>query len=281
MSTRTHPVGSARDERVHSVRLRAAARWSPTAQPATGDVDLRQDVPTHAWTVFDQRTLNSCTANALSSAIQFELLRADATAAFVPSRLFLWYQARKREHEAADNEPVYLSDDVKALLEFGVCAEEPSSVVPRDAVWPYDVRAFARRPPQPCYDFAGTRRTFRAVHLEQDLDHLLARLAAGHPFTINVAMFPAMQPPACYGPDFPELSAMDLPPGRAALASAANAVGWHTMLVHGCDPERRRFHLRNSMGSGWGDGGDGTIPFDYVTNPALCDSLWSLELVTG
>ena len=279
-SMNAHPVGSARDLRPHSVRHRNASRWAPTGLRAavTESIDLREFVDTDKWRVFQQGTLNSCTANALSAAIQYELLRHAPEKAFVPSRLFIWYQARVLENEVAHNEPVYLTDDVKGLQTAGVCAEEHEPFIPADSLWPYSLDTFTKKPADACFEFANAHRFFTAVHLDQDLDHLLARLRAGHTFTINVAMLVPMEPPACYGPDFPDYDDLGLPKDEKGIEAVANARPWHTMLVVGADLSRGRFLLRNSMGDGWGDGGYGTIPFQQVLTPALCDSLWSVEL---
>lgn len=49
-----------------------------------------------------------------------------------------------------------------------------------------------------------------------------------------------------------------------ALASS-NEDGWHAIAICGYDNSNARFEFKNSWGSFWGEGGYGTIPYEYIS----------------
>ena len=55
-------------------------------------VDLR----TEELPIFDQGSLGSCTANAVSSAFAFSVLKQKEETFYTPSRLFIYYNIRKK-----------------------------------------------------------------------------------------------------------------------------------------------------------------------------------------
>src|SRR5689334_1504622 len=56
-------------------------------------VDLRPKCPR----VYHQHRLNSCTANAIAAAIQFDKMKQAHPESFMPSRLFIYYNERALE----------------------------------------------------------------------------------------------------------------------------------------------------------------------------------------
>src|ERR1043165_7589017 len=65
-------------------------------------VDLRPGCPP----VYDQGQLGSCTANALGGAFQFCKMKQKSKNAFMPSRLFIYYNERALEGTVADRKSV-------------------------------------------------------------------------------------------------------------------------------------------------------------------------------
>jgi hypothetical protein len=55
-----------------------------------GPLPAKADLCPHCPPVYDQGQLGSCTANAISGAIQFDRLK-QKLADFIPSRLFIYY----------------------------------------------------------------------------------------------------------------------------------------------------------------------------------------------
>ena len=102
-------------------------------------VDLRPQCPK---VVYDQGQLGSCTANTIGNAYRFDLLKQRKAAAFVPSRLFLYYNERSAAGQVDKDSGSTLINGVNAMVAKGVCSESS---------WPYDVARFAIKPAASCF----------------------------------------------------------------------------------------------------------------------------------
>ena len=58
------------------------------------------------------------------------------------------------------------------------------------------------------------------------------------------------------------------------------AIGGHAVLAMGYDDAHRRFLVRNSWGTDWGEKGHFTMPYAYLTDSNLSDDFWTIRLVT-
>ncbi|HWB63868.1 MAG TPA: hypothetical protein VG603_10185, partial [Chitinophagales bacterium] len=81
-------------------------------------VDLTSKCPP----VYDQGDLGSCTANAISGAIEFELKKQKAPV-FMPSRLFIYYNERAIENSINSDSGAQIRDGIKSVNKQGVCPE--------------------------------------------------------------------------------------------------------------------------------------------------------------
>ena len=125
--------------------------------------------------VYDQKHLNSCTANAVAAAFEFDLLK-QGKHDFVPSRLFLYYNQRAKRHvECADcgSTP---RDAIKAIAKQGDLPEE---------LWPYHIRKFALKPPRAVFRQARKYKAVKYERLRRSLDQFRACLASGYPFVFG------------------------------------------------------------------------------------------------
>src|SRR5258708_29232337 len=86
-------------------------------------VDLRPQCPR----VYDQKQLGSCTANAIAGAIEFDRMK-QGEAAFVPSRLFIYYNERAIEGTILSDSGAAIRDGVKSVANQRDCPETE---------WPY------------------------------------------------------------------------------------------------------------------------------------------------
>jgi len=232
-------------------------------------VDLRTLVPAADWPVWDQGGPPSCTAHAVAGVTLFEMIVAKRTPLFQPSRLFLYYCERVLEKDVASEADCFVIDGAQVVLDRGVCADVPAPGVPSGAVWLYDPSEFATKPPATCFDFARGWRASSAKYVAEESANLRGCLAEGHPFTICIRMFPSFDSGATTG-DIPMPTAAERP----------NPEGGHAMAVVGYDDAKGRFLVRNSFGPTWGDGGYGTLPYEYVFASDLADSFWTLRFAT-
>jgi C1A family cysteine protease len=61
--------------------------------------------------------------------------------------------------------------------------------------------------------------------------------------------------------------------------SSEKLLGGHAILAVGYHDTEQRFIMRNSWGTSWGKHGYFTIPYAYLTDPSLCDDLWTIQMV--
>ena len=88
--------------------------------------DLRPECPP----IYDQGQLGSCTANAIAGAIQFDQMKQKLSQTFIPSRLFVYYNARVIEGTVDSDSGAMIRDGIKSVAKQGGCPED---------IWPYDI----------------------------------------------------------------------------------------------------------------------------------------------
>jgi C1A family cysteine protease len=218
-------------------------------------VDLRGGAP-----IYNQKTLNSCSANAIAAAIRFDHLRAGNRRALNPSRLFLYFNERSIEGCIPKNVPVSLRDGYKTLARVGICAEQH---------WPYRVRHFAHHPPSECYDHAAAHRAVRYMRLKQDLRHIRECLADGYPFTAGITVYPSFETNRVK-----RTGSVPMPKRGEKL------LGGHAVLIVGYDDRARHVIVQNSWGSGWGAGGYCFLPYDFILDEDHAWDLWTVRRMT-
>ena len=214
--------------------------------------DLRPVCPP----VRSQGNLNSCTAHAVAAAVQCDLLK-QVLPEFVPSRLFIYYNARVREHTVRSNTGVPTRDAIKSVAGLGVCPEE---------LWRYDPHRFADRPPRWCFRSAKRCRIASYHRLDRDLNSMRACLHEGYPFLAGLVVFSGFT-----GMRVERTGVAELPrPGE-------RRVGNHVVLVVGYDDREERFIVRNSWGATWGKHGYFTLPYGYLANEHLSGDFWTVR----
>ena len=214
--------------------------------PLPDHVDLRTACPP----VVDQGQLGSCTANALAGAMGY--LHAGA-AAF--SRLFIYYNERAIEGTIKSDAGAMIRDGIKTLAAAGVCQE---------TVWPYNIAKFKNKPVAAAFKVALADRITGYQRLNT-LDDMLQCLAAGRPFVFGFTVYTAFESAAVA-----QTGVLNMP------AHGEKVLGGHAVMAVGYDQAARRFIVRNSWGTGWGQAGYFTIPFDYLTNRNLSDDFWTI-----
>lgn len=219
-------------------------------------VDLRSnDV-----VVFDQGSLGSCTANAISTAFIYNLVKQEETM-FVPSRLFIYYNTRLLEGNIDRDSGATLRNTVKSINKVGLC-EEP--------FWPYDIKKFKSKPPVKSYDDAKGNKAVKYERLSRSLYDFKSCLASGYPFVCGFAVYESFQTK-----EVAKTGKMVMPgPNESSL-------GGHAVLVVGYDDETQCFIVRNSWGTKWGDKGHFYMPYEYLLNRNLSDDFWVIQKVVS
>jgi C1A family cysteine protease len=218
-------------------------------------VDLRPACPP---TVYDQGRLGSCTANAIAAAFEFDLGKQKLPD-FMPSRLFIYYNERKIEGTVDSDSGAMIRDGIKSVAKQGVCTED---------AWPYDISKFTDQPTKECYTAAKDNQALSYQRIPQSLNQMRGCLANGYPFVFGFTVYESFE-----SSEVAQTGVVPMP------VDGESVLGGHAVLAVGYDDETQRFLVRNSWGSGWGDGGYFTIPYAYLTNRGLASDFWTIAKV--
>ena len=229
--------------------LYGAVRPVPSTLPP--HIDLR---PTCS-SVEDQGNLGSCTGNALAGAVEF-LERKDNVRFIDASRLFIYYNERALEGTIKSDAGAMIRDGIKTLKNQGVCSER---------TWPYIISKFSVKPGAACYKEA-LKRQITSYHRILTLDEMRACLAEGFPFVFGFTVYESFE-----SQEVAHSGVVQMPqPNERSL-------GGHAVLAVGYDDVQKRFIVRNSWGTGWGQKGYFTLPYEYLANRNLADDLWTIR----
>lgn len=225
---------------------------APEALPLL--VDLRaSDAP-----VYNQGKLGSCTGNAIGAMFQFVNKKMGGTD-FIPSRLFIYYEERRRIDQVKLDNGAYLRDGMKVIAKKGVCTE---------ITWPYDVAKFAVKPSDKSYTEAKLHQAIEYKRINNSVLTMKQCLADGYPFVFGFTVYESF-----YSDTVRKTGVMPMP------AKSEKAHGGHAVMAIGYDEEKKCFIVRNSWGTWWGDKGYFYMPYDYISNDNLANDFWTLRKV--
>lgn len=222
------------------------------------NVDLRSKCPP----VYDQGQLGSCTANALAGAFEFNQ-KKQRKKAFMPSRLFIYYNERVLINTVNSDSGAYIRDGIKSLNKQGVCPERE---------WTYDDdnspgAKFTQKPPASCYKNALKNQILSYQRLvNSNLYQLQSCLAEGYPFVFGFTVYDSFR---SIGKD----GMMPMPKPTESV------LGGHAVMAVGYNADRQVFIIRNSWNKTWAVKGYFYMPFAYITDTNKADDFWTIRMV--
>ena len=258
-------------------RARSSRALPPLGERTrAGDLPASVDLRENCSPIEDQGALGSCTAHAGTALIEYYERRSfgrhlDA------SRLFL-YKVTRNLMKLKGDTGAYLRSTIGAMVLFGV---------PPESHWPYTEgeKAFDREPPAFCYAFAQNYQTIKYFRHDSPgttpaalLKHLKTYLAKGHPAMFGFTVYNSVEQAETDGRiPFPS------PRERIEGGHAVAAVGYDDKIEivnrsgakDAAVKTKGALLIRNSWGAGWGDGGYGWLPYDYVLR-GLAEDFWSI-----
>jgi C1A family cysteine protease len=245
----------------------AGAKGAPAKLAAS--VDLR------AWCspIENQLSLGSCTANAGVGLLEYCERRAYGKH-IDGSRLFLYKTTRNLLKWTGDT-GAYLRSTMQAMTLFGVPPEE---------YWPYVVANFDNEPGAFLYSFGQSYRAVKYYRLDPSgmakatlLNNIKTNLAGGLPSFFGFTVYDSYTQASVANK-----GAIPYP------AAGDKVVGGHAVVVAGYNDSLQiknnkpgtvattgALLIRNSWGTGWGDGGYGWLPYEYVLKGQAVD-WWTL-----
>lgn len=230
-----------------------------TAGPPRRHLPARADLRELCPPIYDQLSLGSCTANAIAAAIEFDQ-RKQRLERFMPSRLFLYYNERAMEGTTGADAGASLRDGMRSVNRAGICAE---------TLWPYEESLVLKPPESACYAAACSHRSVYYAHVPQTLAYMKTCLADGFPFVFGISVYESFESNTV-------ANSGDVP----MPAAKESLVGGHALLAVGYDDTASRFLVRNSWGTGWGQAGYCTMPYEYLQDHGLTSDLWTLRIMS-
>jgi C1A family cysteine protease len=221
-----------------------------------GKVDLRESLPP----IYNQYEINSCTANAIAAAMEFDDLKRGLKDVKTPSRLFIYYNERVLEGTTKEDAGAQIRDGIKCVSRQGACAE---------TVWPYLKADVLVNPSRVSYSQARRYTAVEYQRIVRNLDHLKSCLASGYPFVFGIRVFTSFQ-----GAAVKKTGKLDMP------RKGEKSIGLHAVLAAGYDDKIHRFIVRNSWGRQWGMNGYFTMPYEYLLNQKISHDFWTIRFVT-
>jgi len=231
---------------------------------------LKANLPTHYTLrpymppVVDQGNLGSCTANSIANAVYAEMLRQiwkkTGTEAWLPSRLFIYYNERAMEGTVDQDAGAEIRDGFKCINSQGVCPETE---------WPYDISKFTNKPGSTCYTDALKDKVVQYMAVTQDLADMKTCLASGYPFVFGFTVYDSFMSDA--------VAANGIVP--MPNTNTESVQGGHAVLAVGYDDHYQRFLVENSWGTDWGMKGYFTIPYVYLANTDMANDFWTIRLI--
>lgn len=226
-----------------------------TALPSQVDLSGRPDMPP----VYDQGQLESCTANAIAAAVDYDN-HVQTQQFLTPSRMWIWYQERVIENTVNQDVGAQVRDGAKVVASLGVCPESD---------WPYVPAAFAQPPPQKDFTDALGDRVLTYAAVPQNLWSLKGVLAGGRPVVFGFTVYSAFE------------SQQVATTGIVPMPSPGDTTaGGHAVVLVGYNDAVDRFRVRNSWGAGWGQEGYFEMPYLYVTSASLASDFWAMQTVS-
>jgi C1A family cysteine protease len=170
--------------------------------------------------------------------------------------LFIYYNERALEGTVKSDAGATIRDGIKTLKNLGVCSEQR---------WPYIISKFSVKPGAACYKEALNRQ-ITSYHRILTLDDMRACLADGFPFVFGFTVYESFE-----SQEVARTGTVQMP------QTNERSLGGHAVLAVGYDDIQKRFIVRNSWGTGWGQKGYFTLPYGYLENRNLADDLWTIR----
>ena len=243
----------------HWVRDKPDSRdylYRPTTAKTPSTIDLRA----FSTPVEDQGRLGSCTGHAVAGAI--ELVNMKNKIVNEVSRLFIYYYERLLIGTVNYDSGAYIRDGIKATNRWGA---------PLENLWPYNISKFKAAPNTAAVQDAA-RRKVTLYERASDFNACINALANGYPVIIGFTVYSSF----VSGNWYRTTAIMPYPNTRSE-----RALGGHAVLLVGYNDSTKRFIVKNSWGTNWGDKGYFYMPYQVIQNTSMSSDFWVIKSVSN
>jgi len=210
--------------------------------------------------VLSQGDLGSCTANATSNAILYDLKKNNKIT-YQPSRLYIYYFSRYLADNTDDDTGCNLRDVMKAITKFGACDE---------LIYPYIIENFNKKPNKNCIiDGKKKIKKFKYMSVCQDLNTIKNCLFNKFPIILGIELYDSSE-----NDEALKSGIMQLP-----NTNIETYIGGHCILLMGYNDNTKLFYFLNSWGHNTGENGYFYIPYSYVLDSKLAMDFWILHSI--
>lgn len=232
----------------------ATAPLAPRLEFSTRGRESLVDLRRYCAPVEDQKTLPSCNACAVVSALEYLVIKSGKPHVDL-SVLYVYWFARKLAGNERKKVGLLCHHATAAVMAYGVC---------EDRQWPYRIDKWDDEPSERAQ---GESTRFDAVQYARlaSSDEAKVSLSQGVPVLFGFDIPGAYYDAAATSGVLPDVGAFDHLP-----------MDGHTMLIVGYDDSDRTWLAQNSWGAGWGQRGYCRIPYDLAAKYTWNDELWAI-----
>ena len=214
-------------------------------------------IQTNVKTVYDQGQLGSCVSNAFAGYINM----CTTNRVFI-SRLLHYYCGRAIQGTSSiDDTGLDIRQAAKIIQQYGACAE---------TMWPYIISQFSVLPPISAFRNSLFFQKYTYSFINQDITTLTSFLYTQKlPILFGFRVYSSFMTGAVAST------------GVVPMPNVAHETleGGHCVVMVGFNNTTSRFTCVNSWGASWGNKGFFTIPYAYVSNPALASDFCCLNFI--
>lgn len=196
--------------------------------------------------ILDQGSLGSCVANAFAFTINAQTLNH-----FNISRLYLYSICR-----TLDFTP--LNEDNGTTIRTACNSLQKYGIIP-ETLSPYIISNFAKFPTLSMFQNAKYFKTFTYSSVTQNLMSLKNCIASNYPIVCGIVVY------SSFLTNYAASTGTIIMPNL----NTETVLGGHCIVLVGYDETKKLFIFANSWGTGWGNKGFGTIPYDYILSTQL------------
>jgi C1A family cysteine protease len=239
-----------------------------SVQPTELDLSKKYKVP-QALSEIDQGSLGSCTGNATSYALAVDEIKQSNKMVFLPSRLFIYYNARKIEGTIDEDAGAQIKDVIKGVYTYGACDEHH---------WIYDPTKFTEEPPQTIYTEAKNFKPVKYACLDFSADitptdrinHIKRTLQSGYPIVFGFTVYDSFE-----SDEVAKTGMMPMP------KEGEQIVGGHAVCCIGYSDSKKCMIVKNSWGADWGINSYFYMPYAFISDPNMVDDFWVIQSVSN